>query len=428
MLRRPIALATFVLLAQHAAAIDFSPVTTPIGEYVASKPRVPGAGLLIVDFNGQTLHEQYWGKFDRQSVVRIGSATKWLSGAAVMSVVDDGLIGLDTRADAVLPEFVDHPAAGMTVRQMFSHTASAPGGSSWVNDRTVTLAEAVAGIAANETWLAPSGETFHYGGVSMHVAGRATEVAAGVPWESLFDDRLLTPLGITDTDFDGLGPTTNPRIAGGARSSVDSYARFLRMLADGGVFEGDRVLSQASVDAMLSDQTGDAVLDSAPPTVDEYLGYGVGSWVFRRNDAGEPVEWGSPGLFGAVPWIDTENRYFGIFLIDDLLQNVDGLVDDVRAFTRDALSLAGDYNLDGVVDEADLDTWRDDFSRTDGSRADGNGDGVVDAADYVVWRDAVRTTVVTTPEPSTAAMALMLVALAGLDLKPHRLTRRRVGA
>ncbi len=51
------------------------------------------------------------------------------------------------------------------------------------------------------------------------------------------------------------------------------------------------------------------------------------------------------------------------------------------------LTLAGDYFVDGVVDQQDFLTWRQAFGSTTSLSADGNLNGVVDAADYVVWRD-----------------------------------------
>jgi hypothetical protein len=50
---------------------------------------------------------------------------------------------------------------------------------------------------------------------------------------------------------------------------------------------------------------------------------------------------------------------------------------------------AGDYDVDGDVDDADYDFWKANFGATAGAglAADGNGNGVVDAADFTVWRD-----------------------------------------
>jgi hypothetical protein len=48
-----------------------------------------------------------------------------------------------------------------------------------------------------------------------------------------------------------------------------------------------------------------------------------------------------------------------------------------------------DFNLDGVIDNADYSIWRTNIgTQSDASfeQGDANGDGVVDASDYVVWR------------------------------------------
>jgi peptidyl-prolyl cis-trans isomerase A (cyclophilin A) len=76
--------------------------------------------------------------------------------------------------------------------------------------------------------------------------------------------------------------------------------------------------------------------------------------------------------------------------------------DAVMVVDISALNLpAGDYNLDGAVNNADFAIWQADYGSTLRAEADGNGNGVVDDADYEIWRSGV-------PEPSTLAMAGML--------------------
>jgi hypothetical protein len=55
-----------------------------------------------------------------------------------------------------------------------------------------------------------------------------------------------------------------------------------------------------------------------------------------------------------------------------------------------ASGVFGDYDHNGIVDEADGARWRSGFGQSvaRGMGADGNRDGVVDAADFIVWRKA----------------------------------------
>ncbi len=73
--------------------------------------------------------------------------------------------------------------------------------------------------------------------------------------------------------------------------------------------------------------------------------------------------------------------------------------------------LPGDYNRDGVIDQADYVVWRQTLGGGDLS-ADGNRDGVIDAADYTVWRDRLALAMATataTPEPTSVALVLAAV-------------------
>ncbi|WP_425396146.1 pectate lyase [Aeoliella sp.] len=85
--------------------------------------------------------------------------------------------------------------------------------------------------------------------------------------------------------------------------------------------------------------------------------------------------------------------------------------------------LPGDYDRNGVIDEADFDKWKLDFGSTvpnPGEGSDGNFDGIVNIADYTIWRNHLGQSNLpipltqAIPEPSCLAMLVGMLAAVGL--------------
>jgi len=162
---------------------------------------------------------------------------------------------------------------------------------------------------------------FAYGGLAMQVAGRMAEVASGEGFESLFQHAIAIPLGMTATHFtpvDG-GFGHSPMLAGGARSTLADYSRFLAMILADGVIDGRRVLSLAALHAMLADQVGTAAIpaDNFVATVrgaGHHGIYGLGVWRELEDEHGQALVVSSPSWAGAYPWIDRRHRLSAMFL------------------------------------------------------------------------------------------------------------------
>ena len=113
----------------------------------------------------------------------------------------------------------------------------------------------------------------------------------------------------------------------------------------------------------------------------------------------------------------------GLVMLDDLfalgpaleLGGADMATLDAYDVLAATYLLPGDYDLNGIVDQSDYDTWSQQFGAAGFASADGNGDGVVNAADYTVWRDnlgagSASGTEVFVPEPSSVILCLMALA------------------
>lgn len=291
-------------------AYDFTPLDK-ILERIS--PKHNGIALVLVK-DDKVIYRKSFGRHTPETVVPIASASKWLSGAVIMTLVDEGKLSLDDPVSKYLPEFTGDKA-NITIRQLFAHTSGLPSETRCRNDKKTSL-ERCASQIARLRLVATSGEEFFYAGVSMHVGGRVAEVVTGKSWNDLFVERIAAPLGMTKTDFFAYGPTSNPRPAGDARSSADDYGRFLQMLLREGNFNGRQILSPGAIADLHADQTRGARIEytiyEKHRDLDPNLllaRYGVGVWRERAT------ELSSQGALGFTPWIDVERKLGGVISV-----------------------------------------------------------------------------------------------------------------
>lgn len=254
----------------------------------------------------------------------IASASKWLSGAVIMKLVDQKKLSLDDSVGKFLPLFTRNHKGMITIRQLFSHTSGFEGdqeepdgfSDKYEYKRDFTLAQAVDSIAMYTPLVRKPGTGFSYGSASMQIAGRIAEIVSGKSWQNLFDEAIGSPCGMKAV-YSFNGP--NPLIAGGVRTTARDYLNFLEMIVNGGVFKGTEVLTKEALDEMIKDQTGGAEIVATPYPANPYseyantgLRYGIGNWLDVVDMSGNIIESSSPGLFGTHPWQDSKHHVAGI--------------------------------------------------------------------------------------------------------------------
>lgn len=302
-------------------------------------PEDLGGVALLVWKDGRLIYEGTYalpGKtFSKTRLVPIASASKWMSGMVITSMMAQGAVSLDDRVEDYIPSAPADKRA-MTLRQLFSFTSGLRGNliapTPCVEDLNskLTLAECVDSVL-RQPLATPIGSTLNYGSDGMHVAGRMAEVASGLSvtsgscWDSLFQTHVARPLGLRRTSWDIplLYDTDNPRIDGGIFSTAEEYLRLTRMVLGRGMLDGERILSEAAIDSMIADQTRGAAIGYTP-----YLGmearfpgikntrYGIGVWLERVDmQTGRALEVASQGRFGFSPWVDFERGYCAVLAI-----------------------------------------------------------------------------------------------------------------
>ena len=295
--------------------VTFMDVDAAISQRVAGEG-LEGAALLVVR-DGQIFRNTGYAKYNTSTVVPIASASKWLTAATMLSLVDDGRLTLDDKVSNHLPEFTG-TSGDATIRQLLSHTSGiAPADCIW--DESSSLRACTSRIARSGSADDP-GTRFSYGNTSFSVAGRIIEIVTGLPFETAFEQRIANPVGMSSTTFDGtLYPTdSNPVPAASAQSNLDDYGRFVKMLSQGGEIDGTRVLSESSVLEMERNQVSplDTSVDSAVRTTGIPT-YGLGTWrdVVTADDRGLIVS--GNGAYGFYPWIDRARNSYGVLLVFD---------------------------------------------------------------------------------------------------------------
>lgn len=152
----------------------------------------------------------------------IASASKQVTALAVLTLIDQGRLGLDDPAERLLPDMAGAPQ-GATVRQLLNQTAG-------VRDHT-TLAlsgierlgdvrpEAVLAVmrSLKSGNFAPGTRASYSNGNYLMLA-QLVERASGRPLAAYARDALFVPLGMTDTGFAAQAPIAHgyrPRRDGG---------------------------------------------------------------------------------------------------------------------------------------------------------------------------------------------------------------------
>jgi CubicO group peptidase (beta-lactamase class C family) len=298
--------------ARPATPPDFTAVTRYMDAGWPSL-NLPGAALLVVK-DGKVAYEKYFGANTPQTVVPIASSSKWLSAAVIMTLVDEGKIDLDAPVSRYLPQFTGDKA-GMTIRQMFSHSSGLvdfPG--AW--DYGISMGDYADRVAREGVMAGLPGTGVRYASASMQVVGAIAEKITGKSWNALFLERIGQPCEMASTTYALRPENRNPLLAGGARSSLRDYGRFLEMIAGKGVYKGRRVLSEQAIREMQKDQTGGLpLLRASNDRMGRASHYGLGEWLDVQAPDGRTIQVSSPGAFGFRPWLNLDRNLYGVFMM-----------------------------------------------------------------------------------------------------------------
>ncbi|WP_020673679.1 serine hydrolase domain-containing protein [Amycolatopsis nigrescens] len=129
----------------------------------------------------------------------LASVTKPIAGMAVLALVERGVLGLEDPVGAQLPEYTGGDKAGITVRQLLTHTSGLPGATPLWREFP-TRAGLLDALRTRPLPVAP-GSRVEYSSQGFILLGRIAEAASGRPLDKLVDELVLVPAGLRDTRY-----------------------------------------------------------------------------------------------------------------------------------------------------------------------------------------------------------------------------------
>ena len=305
-----------------------------------------GASYAVV-INGETVYQNCLGHANLEknipltpdTIMRLASMTKPITGVAVMKAQELGLLSLDDLVEKYLPEFASlqvaeiedgkvvgtHPAKNhLRILDLLNHTSglgmgTVPQDALFRIGAEDTLETGIPYYAKQPLDFEPRTAQGYSATMAFDVACRIVEIASGMEYYAFLRKYVLDPLGLKDTVY-SLNEEQKDRLAvmyhctdgnivpsrpdqiiltnvpetyrcGGTQmySTLLDYTRFARMLLGGGELDGVRILSPESVKAMATSTLPEEIRSGA------WEEWGITVRVILHKEGGQVL---NPGAFG----------------------------------------------------------------------------------------------------------------------------------
>lgn len=321
-----------------------------------------GNASLWVWQDGKEVYRKHFGpEASEDSVYRLASMTKPITGVAAMKLIETGKLALTDPVDKFYPEFrkiplvkvendrlveIGKPEKMLTVMHLLSHTSGFGGEVEGIQQRQIdahsnaTLQNAVRYFAEAGIGFEPFTNVMYSGRAAFDVMAGIVEKITDMPYDEYLKKTVLEPCGMVDTTFaptkaqwdrmipmhdrvDGksaIGQTWEncvfenipvTHFAGGAglAATLEDYTHFARMLLNGGEFEGNRILKPETVALMATPHVPETLMPRPKR-------WGLSVKVVTQEEYGRlPVGcFGWSGAYGTHFWVDPENKIAAIYL------------------------------------------------------------------------------------------------------------------
>ncbi|HEX5856988.1 MAG TPA: serine hydrolase domain-containing protein [Microbacterium sp.] len=223
----------------------------------------------------------------------IASGSKTFTAAAVLSLVADGSLALDTKARDILGGDLPLIADDVTIDHLLTHRSGIGDYLDEDEDAYAPMSVPVQALDSTPAFLAVldgyptkfrAGERFSYCNGGFVVLALLAERASGLPFAELVRQRVFDPAGMGDSGFprsDELPPHTATGYKDDGRTNVFDLP--VVPSGDGGAYttaaDVHRLWRALTSGEVLSPALWDAMREPVTPDADDGRGYGRGLWL-----------------------------------------------------------------------------------------------------------------------------------------------------
>ena len=330
----------------------------------------PAISVLVARRGVIALHEAFGvlgpdadaSPLEPNSIFPVMSVSKTFTATLVMQLVEDGLIGLNRPVAEYIPEYSGEGKDEVLVHHLLTHTsgddmeqtfatlmrwaAEKPELPACPSNQPPAVHEQLQATYATPLKRQP-GELMEYGPFSYSVLGEIARRVSGRALADLAEERIFSPLGMTDSSFvvpehqrprivrraadaplagpgllgPGLTARENeetPSPGAGLYSTTRDLAVFCQTFLNGGRYGSGRLLSQPGVEAMMRNQIPGTRFEFFSSAGDATMGYG---WFVESHEKWRPQ--GSlqslggvnhQGVGASIVWIDPARELVGVYL------------------------------------------------------------------------------------------------------------------
>ena len=184
-------------------------------------------GSVLVADHGKVIYKKGFGMANMEWDIpnapdtkhRLGSITKQFTAMLIMQLVAEGKLDLQATVSKYLPDYSKINGDKITIHQLLTHTSGTPNYTSFPNffkemSRNPYTPTEMLQFFADSTLTFEPGAKFAYSNSGYFLLGAIIEKVTGKSYEEVLQEKIFTPLKMTNTGYDHHGTILKKRATG----------------------------------------------------------------------------------------------------------------------------------------------------------------------------------------------------------------------